>query len=81
VCWAPSNNVFVFGHSLADSDEHILRLIERGRCNSLFVSIYGDPDEEPNAAIIHRAELMAASRDRYPLEVHFYDAASAGVWG
>ncbi len=80
VCSAPSNNVFVYGHSLAESDEHILRLIERGRCAGLFVSIYGNPNDEENAAIIHRAELIAASRDRYPLDVAFYDAESARVW-
>lgn len=81
VCGAPTNNLFIYGHSLADSDEHVLRLIERGHCASLFVSIYGDPDDDANAAIIHRAELIAAARDRYPLDVFFYDAESAAVWG
>ena len=34
--------LFVYGHSLADNDEHILRLVE-GKVKQVFISLYGDP--------------------------------------
>lgn len=80
------HNLFIFGHSLDESDDHILRLIEHGRVSKLFVSIYGDADANRNPAIIRRATEMAANRDniyrgRRPLAVEFFDAESAQVWG
>lgn len=77
--------VVIYGHSLAANDDHVLRLIERGKVSALYVSIYGDPDTAENKAIIARAEKMAearlAKRPRNPLEVAFFDAESAQVWG
>jgi hypothetical protein len=81
ICGSRANNLFIYGHSLAESDEHILRQIENGKIGTVFVSIYGDPDSAANRAIRERAEALARPRDRYPLEVHFFDAASAAVWG
>ncbi len=31
------------GHSLAESDEHILRLIDKGKMNPVVIGLYGDP--------------------------------------
>jgi len=79
-------NLFIFGHSLDASDEHILHLIEHGRLSNLFVSIYGDADANGNPAIIQRANEMATNREkiyrgRRPLGITFFDAESAKVWG
>ena len=75
-------DLFVYGHSLAPNDEHVLRKIERGRVQRLFVSLYGDPTSEDNRRIILRASGMSERRrGRTALEVFFYDAASARVWG
>jgi hypothetical protein len=74
--------MFVFGHSLAENDDHILNRIGRGRCRKLYVGIYGDPTTELNQQIMTRAEALAVMRtEKWPLEVAFYDAASAEVWG
>lgn len=74
--------VFIFGHSLAENDDHILTRIGRGRFRKLYVGIYGEPDEPVNKGIMARAEALSALRnERWPLEVSFYDAASANVWG
>ena len=74
--------LFIFGHSLADNDAHVLRQIEKGKIGRLFVSLYGDPNDDVNRAIIARAELMKARRhERAQLEISFYDAGSARVWG
>jgi hypothetical protein len=73
---------FIFGHSLAANDDHILNRMARGRFPKLYVGIYGDPDLEENKRIIVRAEALRDLRhERWPLEVAFYDAASAHVWG
>lgn len=73
--------LFVYGHSLADNDEHILRAIEKGRIKSLYVSVYGDPEEADNARIRGRAERMASLRPRNrSLDIRFFDAESARVW-
>ncbi|UFN51588.1 DUF4917 family protein (plasmid) [Roseomonas sp. OT10] len=75
-------DLFIYGHSLAPNDEHVLRKIERGKVKRLFVSLYGDPSSPDNVRIIRRAMEMSERRGgRKPLEVQFYDAASAQVWG
>ena len=74
--------MFIFGHSLAANDDHILVRIGRARFKKLFVGIYGDPMSADNQRIINRAQQLSAMRhENWPLEVDFYDAASAKVWG
>ena len=74
--------MFIFGHSLAENDDHILLRMGRGRFPKLYVGIYGDPLEPTNQTIMARAQALAGLRTaRWPLEVAFYDAASAHVWG
>jgi len=73
---------FIFGHSLARNDDHILRLLGRGKFSKLYVSIYGDPENEANTSIVQNAKRLSSLRHkRNPLEVVFYDAESAQVWG
>lgn len=73
---------FIFGHSLADNDNHILVRLARGRFPQLYVGIFGDPDSPANKKIIASAQAMSRQREeRWPLSVVFYDAASANVWG
>lgn len=78
-------NLFVYGHSFAENDAHILKLIEQGRITSLFVSIYGDPESKGNKEIIKRAEAMEIYRksvnESNQLKAFYYDADSANIWG
>ncbi|MGE4489049.1 MAG: DUF4917 family protein, partial [Kiritimatiellales bacterium] len=80
-----TGSLFVYGHSLADNDQHILRLIERGKVTRLFISLYGAPDSRENKRIIKRANIMSNERSltgsKKQLAVYFYDAQSAKVWG
>lgn len=81
-CRSLTSAIVIYGHSLAENDNHVLRCIEKGGCSHLLVSIYGDPSSSLNKAIIGSAEKFAAARTtRRPLKVTFYDAASAKVWG
>jgi len=73
---------FIFGHSLDHNDDHILNRLGRGRFPRLYVGIYGDPKSVDNQRIMERAMALTRLRhERYPLEVTFYDAGSANVWG
>ncbi|QJP13629.1 DUF4917 family protein [Starkeya sp. ORNL1] len=46
---------FIFGHSLAQNDDHILHRLARGRFAHLYVGIYGDPLAFDNTRIMRRA--------------------------
>ena len=76
------DNLFAFGHSFADSDNHILDLIPINRSiKDLYVSIFGDPSSVVNREIIEKATALASKRTgKQPLNIHFYDASSANVW-
>lgn len=74
--------LFIYGHSLAENDEHYLKLIERGKLSHVYVGVYGDPASKTNKAIMSRANRMPLARGKSsPLKVSFYDAATAQVWG
>lgn len=76
------NNLFVFGFSFTKNDEHILRKIETGKIKKLFVSLYGDPQEDNNQNIIKRVFAIKEARPpRKPLDVFFFDAKSVNLWG
>lgn len=78
----PKPCFFIFGHSLAANDNHILNRLARGRFPKLYVGIYGDPNSAENQQIIGRTNALATQRNaRSPLSVEFYDAASAQAWG
>ncbi len=72
--------LFIYGHSLAENDEHFLKLIERGKLSRVFVGLYGKPDSNLNKRIVRRANAMTLARSSRPLKVGFYDTATAKVW-
>ena len=74
--------LFIYGHSLAENDEHYLKRIEKGKIRHVYVGIYGDPKSVTNKAIMSRAKaLSVARRHKTTLDVSFFDAATAKVWG
>jgi Domain of unknown function (DUF4917) len=85
-CGSSGNAIFVYGHSLADNDDHVLRCVAKGNAACMAVSIYGDPASSENKLIIAKAEVLVQQRGpakgrRQALDVIYYDAASAKVWG
>lgn len=75
-------SLFIFGHSLDANDEHIIGKIAKGSISNLFVSIYGNQTSDDNRRIISKAEGLSNLRDtRHPLNVRFYNAETAQVWG
>lgn len=77
--------LFIYGHSLAINDMHILHKIALGKVPQVFISIYGDVNNEANQQIVamanHLIEERARLNNQYPLAVTYYDATSADVWG
>jgi hypothetical protein len=75
--------LFVYGHSFASNDNHVLNLIGYGKISHLFVSLHGSPESPTNKLIRSRVEQIAQLRaQRGPeLKYDFFDAASANVWG
>jgi len=76
----------LFGHSLGDSDGHILNVLARNRkLPELYISLHGDSDSKTNRAIQKVAKQMQNMRAKLsgkpkPLKVFFYDSDSADVW-
>ena len=75
--------LFIFGHSLAENDRHILHRIGRSKLAHVFVSLFGDPDSPANRQIRANADAIGRLRAEgaAPLKIDFFDAASAQVWG
>lgn len=74
--------LFIFGHSLADNDQHILKKIARGKISQIYIGLYGDPQSPGNKKICDSAAALARLRDKSaPLRIAFFDAKSAQVWG
>jgi hypothetical protein len=79
---ALGGSLYVFGLSFGEADEHILRLLDRGKVQQAFISLHGDPNSESNARIVERAELMKTRRSaKNPLTLAFFDSNSARAWG
>ena len=86
VCQTKSKDgtaLFVYGHSFAKNDAHVLNMIGYGKISHLFVSIYGDPSSKANQNICANVDHIVGLRPQaYPaLKVDYVDAESAKVWG
>lgn len=83
------NDLVVFGLSFCDSDGHFCDVIARNKeLTKMYVGLYGDPDSPANLDIQkntkriqeRRQALITARRARKPLDVVFFDSATAPVW-
>lgn len=82
-------SLFVYGHSLAENDNHILHLIpQTSKIENLFISLFGNPESRENKKIIQRANKLKFLRDEQiiqnsrikPLNLYFYSTDSTKVW-
>lgn len=73
--------LFIFGHSLASNDNHILNLIPKSKIQMLFISLFGDISSETNQSIIKVAEsIISKKKGNKKIELFFYNAESARIW-
>jgi hypothetical protein len=76
-----TGSLFIYGHSLANNDSHILNLIPKSKIENLYVSLYGDQTTKENIEIIQKAEQLQRLRQgKKSLSIYFFDAESAQVW-
>jgi len=75
-------DLFIHGHSLKPNDQHIYDAISEGKLSAIYVSLFGDENSPSNLELKQAAgQISAMRRGRKQLNVHFYDAGSAQVWG
>lgn len=74
-------SIFIYGHSMGPSDEHILRALTKSKLELLVVGIFGDSSSDGNKRIMKRAERIAIDRKKgKKLSVQFFQAETAHVW-
>lgn len=77
-------NLFIFGHSLRDEDDHIFNIINDVKSKKsngisyIFVSFYGDINSKDNQQIVNKIKKWERDYDRR--KYYIYDASSAKVW-
>jgi len=75
-----TGNLFIFGHSIRDEDDHVFDFINQNNNNlKMFIGLYGAPTEPHNQVIISKVERWRKSFPRKSFE--FYDTSSVDVWG
>ncbi len=71
-------NLFIFGHSLRDEDNHVFDYVNtKSGVNNIFISIFGGPDN--NRIIFDKVARWQEANPRK--NYYFYGAESANVWG
>lgn len=76
-----SDCLFIFGHSLADNDQHILQKIAKGKIPQIYVGLHGDLESQNNQKIKDAARSLTRQREgKNPLVVTFFPTESANVW-
>ena len=79
---SPNDCLFIFGHSLAENDWHILQKIAKGKIPQIYVGLHGDLESQSNQKIKRKAYALRSQRqENIPLEVSFFTTGSANVWG
>ena len=76
-----TGSLFVYGLAFHENDRHIAHIISRNKgLRCIAIGVYGNPDSQENAEMIQKVRAIAETH-RPPLQVIFFDAQSANVWG
>lgn len=76
------HSLFVYGCSFGENDRHIADCIARGRISNIYVALYKNVNSKSSRKIIEEVQRIAGERDsKQKLNVRYFDAASARVWG
>ena len=83
------DNLFIFGHSLGDEDDHVFyRTNTNPNLKNIFISIFGGIEDDNNKAIIKKIteweEINIANNHltKHLIKNYYlYDAESADMWG
>lgn len=84
ICNNSKNTLLIYGHSLDENDDHILQCIARGTIPNVLISVFDGAVKADKNRIKRRAQYLQSIRTdvnpKKPLNIMFYDAASARVW-
>ena len=76
-----TDTLFIFGHNLDTSDDHVLNKIKKANIRTLYVSVHGNPNSNRNQEMRIRANALAQGHAGRGTEfLKFYTAESAEVW-
>lgn len=76
-----SGDLFIFGHSIRDEDNHIFDIINsNNKLKKIFISIYGNEKSEENVKIISKVNDWRKNYDYPGREYVFYHSISVKVW-
>lgn len=85
-----TGSLFVHGHSMSETDDHFFNLIPKTKIKNLFVSLFDPAKLDKHQAKIEKLELLKQKRadifskttdkEKYKLNVYYYDAETARVW-
>jgi hypothetical protein len=75
-----TGNLFIFGHSIRDEDDHVFDFINQNNKKlQIFIGLFGDLSQKHNQIIVAKIEGW---RKKYPTKVfEFYDSSTVNVWG
>ncbi len=73
-------NLFIYGHSLRDEDDHVFDFINHSnkKIKKVFISLYGDQDSEGNRKIVKKVNKWKENHKNK--EYALFDAKTANVW-
>ncbi len=75
-----TGNLFIFGHSIRDEDDHVFDFINQNNKKlRMFVGLHGDPTKTSNKIIINKVGEWIKKYPKKSFE--FYDTKSIDVWG
>lgn len=73
------NNLFIYGHSLRDEDDHIFDFMNsNSKVSDIFISLYGDRSSVENTRIINKVELWNV-KYKYK-NFYLFQAETAKIW-
>lgn len=78
-----TGNIFIFGHSLRDEDDHVFKYINhKSNVKNIFISIYGDKNTKENQRILSKIKTWEKEQSikKSPKKYYVYQAESANVW-
>lgn len=76
-----TGDIFIFGHSIRDEDDHVFDIINTNRgLKKIFISLFGNKDSEENKKIIHKITRWRNEYNFKGREYIFYYSSSVNVW-
>jgi hypothetical protein len=68
--------LFIYGHSMDETDSHIFEQVHNSKVKSVYVSVYGNENSPSN-------RRLKANADAYfhACDVNYFQAETANVWG